>query len=38
VPDGGGKSDPAIEKVLIGKDYYTYVRKAAIWTDNEYVD
>ena len=38
VPQGGGSENPAISKILTGRNYNRYVREAAIWTDDEYVD
>ena len=38
VPQSGSSLNPAIERVLSGTNYDRYVRDAAIWTNDEYVD
>lgn len=38
MPQGGGSENPAIERIMIGKNYDRYVKDAQIWTNDEYVD
>lgn len=38
VPQGGGQENPAIERILQGKNYNRYVKEAQIWSNDEYVD